>query len=167
MKLIRNNQLSDLDSNLLTLPAKSLLTPRRLDIALKWRLFRHILGGDDQEAVDLYFWHIAKRRADGFIDSEKNSPDDYRDGAMALAESMSQFGFDSRYPIPLDKNGEILGGAHRLGCALALDIDVVTLKFDDKEAWAPDWGHRWFREHGFPNVHRKRLLKDFDNLLID
>lgn len=147
-------------------PAASLLTPERIDLAVKWRLFNHLSGGDDADAIRVYLWHIGKRRDDGFVDARKANAGDprweriYLDTARALHESMWLHGFAPQHAVPLDGFDEILGGAHRIACALSLNIPVVTRRAERK-MHPPAWGHDWFVSHGMADDDLARLDADW------
>src|SRR5690606_24703258 len=59
-----------------------LLTPERLDLAVKYRFFLHLLRGGDQDSERVYRWHIYLRT--GGIEGEKSSVDDYVDACHVL-----------------------------------------------------------------------------------
>lgn len=126
---------------------------------MKWRFFNHLLGGDDPDAERVYLWHIQKRRGSGYVDGEKGI-NDYVPAARALAESMTAKGFDIWHPVPLDRDGELLGGAHRTACALALGVGVAIQRIN-MTAWAPAWDRAWFVERGMAGDDLARLDKDW------
>lgn len=156
-------------SNCSLLPPKSLVTARRLDIAVKWRFFRHLVGGNDRDSERVYRWHIDQRsgnriRAGVATDRWKRSLDDYVEAACRLVGSMA-FGFDPAFPIPVDPDGEILDGSHRLACALALGLGAVPVERSDRHVWAPHWGYDWFVERGMPADDLERTLADWNSLI--
>src|SRR5688572_21516981 len=135
-----------------TLPTGALVTERRYDLAVKWRLFRHWLEGSDEDSVRVYLWHIAarsgKRLQQGLAtDAWKMTLDDYVVSAALLCRSMAYSGFDPSHAVPIDPDGELLGGAHRVACALALGLDVVPVERRENRVWAPAWGIDWFRDN--------------------
>jgi hypothetical protein len=81
-------------------------------------------------------------------DGNKFSLFDYIAYAIDLYESMKARGFDPSHPIPVDEEGDILGGAHRIACALALGKNVIVARSKNR-AWAPEWGTHWFLREGF------------------
>jgi hypothetical protein len=96
-------------------------------------------------------------------DGWKLTLDHWVDACKALMESMAVNGYSPCHPIPLDKNGELLNGTHRLACALALHIDgVYVWRLDDKEVWAPAWDNEWFHAHGVPDPDIERAVQDFE-----
>ena len=155
------------DSAFEILPPKQLLTPRRMDLAVKWRYFRHLSGGSDPEAEGVYCWHIIERVGSRMknglpTDAWKVTISDYIRAAQALHSSMQSNGYDSRQPIPLDMNGELFGGAHRVACALALNLPFVSVLRMNKQVWAPPWNEAWFEDHGMSQKELKRLRDDWE-----
>lgn len=125
-------------------------------MAVKYRLFRLLSGGegDPVKIISLYRDHIYhrvnRRWAQGDpMDRWKMNLDDYQNAAIRLFESMKMHGFSDNFPIPIDPMGELLGGAHRVACALALGVEMVPVIHRGHDAWAPPWGVEWFVEHGF------------------
>jgi hypothetical protein len=134
-----------------------------MDLAVKWRYFRHLLHGGDDDAERVYLWHIAARRQSGYVDGQKGNLDAYLYGARALFASMHRHGFDPHFPVPLDQNKDLLGGAHRVACALALGIDVIVQHIPQL-AWAPRWDREWFLAHGCPLDDLQRICVDWGKL---
>lgn len=141
---------------------RTLVTPRRLDLAVKWRFFRQMLNGGDERARRVYLWHIVARRRTGFVDGEKAAWM-FIPMAEVLALGMYDFGFDQTQPIPIDPDGELLGGAHRTACALALGIDCYVQHMPQK-AWAPAWDKQWFIDNGMNGEDLSRTLADFEEM---
>ncbi len=86
---------------------------------------------------------------------------DYYFAAHRLSVAMREQGFLSKYPIPIDPNGELLNGSHRLACAIALGIKEVPVERKDKYVWAPEWGIDWFEQNWF---NTKQIQADWDAL---
>jgi len=154
-------------TSLLLLPPMSLLTKRRLDVAVKWRFFRNLLHGGDDDAERVYRWHIQKRsgermRAGVPTDKWKRSLDNYVNAACDLYGLMVLRGFLPDGRIPVDPNGELLDGSHRLACAIALAIEKVPVARLPMFAWAPHWDLPWFAMHKMPRGDLERLLADWD-----
>ena len=94
-------------------------------------------------------------------DGWKRTAEDYLETCDFLLDSMSR-GFHKDEPIPIDKNGELLGGAHRLACACALGLKEVPVVQRNTEVWAPPWNREWFIEHGMWAHDLKRLDADME-----
>lgn len=140
-----------------------------MDLAVKWRFFRRLLGGNDPEAERVYRWHIEKRSGPRMhlglaTDQWKSSVDDYVIAARKLCDSMRAYGFQPDGAIPVDPNRELLGGAHRLACAIALSIPWVSVVELPRMVWAPPWHLEWFVEHGMTSSDLKRLEQDWELL---
>ena len=93
-------------------------------------------------------------------DQWKRSVDDYVIAAASLFASMQTNGFNITEPIPIDPVGELLGGAHRLACAQALDVTVHAQMWN-YTAWAPAWDYTWFADNGMTGPDLIRLLADW------
>jgi hypothetical protein len=144
------------------------LSKKRLDVAVKWRYFNHLIGGNDNDAEHVYQQTILARNGDRMLrglttDGWKLSLEHWIDASKALLASMQENGFAEREAIPLDKHGEILNGSHRLACSLALGFHTVpTWRLQDKEAWAPEWGLDWFKANEFRPDDIERIVTDFE-----
>lgn len=143
------------EQNWSSLPPSKLVTPRRLDLAVKHRLFCHYLYGGDPAAIDLYNWHIQQRSgarisAGIATDRWKLALADYRQSALDLVASMGRWGFLAEFPVPVDPAGELLDGSHRVACAMAMKLPTVHVIRRPEAAWAPPWDRLWFEDHGLP-----------------
>lgn len=156
------------------LPTAHLVTPRRWDLAVKFRFFQSRLGGSDlEEAERIYCWHIEQRsghrmRQGIATDLWKLTLDDYVAEAEALLWAVKAFGFLFPDPrgrnIRVDPNGELKDGSHRVACALALGIEELTVQHDPELAWAPPWGEAWFIDHGMADEDLERLRQDWASI---
>ena len=149
------------------LPTVRLVTPRRYDLAVKWRLFRSLLpGGSDPDAERIYRWHLEQRsghrmRQGLATDLWKLTLHEYVASAEALLWNMQAFGFLGRGIIPVDADGEIFNGSHRVACALALGIGEIPVTTMPGCVWAPSWGYQWFVDHGMAGEDLERLRQDW------
>jgi len=139
-----------------------------MDLAVKWRFFRHLYGGEDPDSEHSYRLHIEARsgprmEAGVATDQWKTETDDYVSSATGLFVSMSRDGFNPDHPIPIDLDGELFNGSHRLACALALKIPVVPTAINDAYVWAPAWDYYWFTCN-MPRSGNKRILHDWFEL---
>jgi hypothetical protein len=86
---------------------------------VKWRLCKFLLHGGDSDAIRVYRDHIERRAISnaklGLGMDSKRDTDHYIETAAALCASMALRGFIDvpEWRIPVDPNGELLGGAHR------------------------------------------------------
>lgn len=97
------------------------------------------------------------------MDAGKFNAEDYITAAKNLCASMAQEGFNPEFPIPIDPDGQLLDGAHRVACAIALNIPVHAQPLNTR-AWAPGWGMDWFRKAGMELNDLIRLQDDFDTI---
>ena len=133
---------------------------------MKWRLFRHLYGGNDHDAERVYRWHIEERsghriRAGLTIDQWKRSLDDYVETAKRLLGSMMMIGFATEDAVPVDPRNELLDGSHRVACALALGIETIPVMPKSRPVWAPAWDLAWFMAHGMKMGDIERLKADW------
>jgi hypothetical protein len=131
----------------------------------KHRFFLHLRGGNDPDAERVYRWHIEARKisnaALGFGMDGKVDTDHYVRMAGGLFVSMSLRGFLPQGAVPIDPNGELLGGAHRVACALALGINEIAVERHTALCWPPPWGEAWFLDNGMAAEDMERLRRDY------
>jgi hypothetical protein len=137
-------------------------------LAVKARYFRHLIHGGDADAGRVYRWHIETRKRANtrlYIGMDgKSGTDQYVADCRQLLISMQALGFLTEHAVPIDPNGELLGGAHRVACALALGIPEIPVSSQLRRAWAPPWGEAWFAENGMGAEDLKRVRADFLSL---
>jgi hypothetical protein len=121
-------------------------------------MFRSLVceGYPQEPAQHDYVEHIWKRSGTRMMqglatDGHKMGLIDYVASAVELAESLKTRNFWPEYAIPVDSHGEILNGAHRVACALALGKNVIIGRAE-KDAWAPPWDGQWFVDNGFGSL---------------
>lgn len=151
-------------SSLLTSPPNALVTPRRLDLVVKYLFFLSLHGGNDVNAEKLYVWHIKHRsgsRMEAGLSTDKWKRDlsDYVSSATFLYRSMVETGFDPAFPVPIDADGELLDGSHRLACALALRLEEVPVWQQPRKVWAPAWDCEWFLLNGMEPPEVNKLME--------
>jgi hypothetical protein len=120
---------------------------------------------DDSWGTELYLAYMfATRPPGGFSEGGKTTLADYLQGYRKLFTSMSISGFDSEKGfIPVSTQG-VTNGAHRLACAIALDLDVVVGEVGE----APhryDW--EFLAEIGLRDKYRDEMLREYINLRND
>lgn len=133
---------------------------------MKHRFFKHLLGGDDPDAERVYRWHIEKRsgarmKSGIATDVWKRGIDDYITAAQGLLATMTANGFLAKYAVPIDPDGELLNGSHRVACALALNVQRVPVMPQPQRVWAPAWNYAWFLRNGMPAHDLERLDEDW------
>ena len=98
------------------------------------------------------------------MDANKASDTQYVPAAEALLVSMATHGFDPAFAVPVDPHGELLGGAHRLACALALGVSDIPVERRAQHVWAPPWGEQWFVSNGMAGEELERVGRDWEAL---
>ena len=95
----------------------------RFDLIFKVELARAWGAGDSRairRAEEAYLEMVRARNAFYERMPPKRTPADFIDGFRAVASSIRQRGYDPQAdPIPLDVNGEVVNGAHRLSACIA------------------------------------------------
>jgi len=89
----------------------------------------------------------------------KQNVADYLLAAADLHNSMRLFGFDPDHAVPIDEQGELFNGSHRVACALALGIEAIPVVPMPGKVFAPAWDAEWFRQNGLPEPEIAALQK--------
>ncbi len=146
-------------------PPADLFSPFRLDLPVKYMLFRSLACGTLGEVADrLYRRHILARTGGveppGFdgTHSAKSGVDHYVGAARDLLSSMRDNRYDPSFPATLGANDLPLEAAHRIACAAYLGCDVPVRKVD-REGFG--WDFKWFVEHRFPRNQLALILKEY------
>jgi hypothetical protein len=126
-------------------------------------LFRHLLQGDDGEAVDVYRVHIMARTGGAEPGSWKAGVEDYVRACGDLLASMSARGFDASSPVVVGSNGRMRAGAHRAACSIALGIAAVVRHVDEPGRARP-WDADDLRRGGLPAAAIDRARSDLERL---
>ncbi|URM33460.1 FkbM family methyltransferase [Cytobacillus firmus] len=107
----------------------NLLKMNRLDVVAK---YLYAKNKNSEYYKGLYISLIEK--INKFVESDysgKVGKDSFLTSFNSLISSMENNGFDSSVSvIPVDRNGNIIDGSHRLAVALYLDVEVSTVTFD-------------------------------------
>ena len=98
------------------------------------------------------------------MDGWKHGVANYRQAALYLLQNMQANGFDAESPIPIDPDGELLNGSHRVACASALGIKEITVARQSTKAWAPPWDLQWFHDNNMPYPDIKQIEKDLEEM---
>lgn len=97
-------------------------------------------------------------------DKWKRSVDHFVSSAKALYGAMVHEGFDPRFAVPIDPDGELLNGSHRVACALALGIAEIPVEHRPNYVFAPPWDYEWFVANGMGEGDLERLREDWARL---
>ena len=92
-------------------------------------------------------------------DKWKRCLDDYVESARELCASVAQNGI--QFGVPIDPQGELLDGSHRLAIAAALNHERVPVSFENRFVWAPTWNHAWFHANGVAPDDMARIEADW------
>lgn len=142
---------------------RELVSDRRLDLAIKYRLFKELLYQSCPDAKRLYRWHIMKRTGGVERGSWKRSIDDYFIACGELLDEMCQRGFDPASPVLIDDRRRIYDGAHRIACAILLDLDIAVAR-SPKPALSPAWDSEWMLTHGLFDFELERIEKTLSEM---
>lgn len=137
----------------------------RLDLVIKWRFFKSIQNNNDRDAEAIYCRHILARTNGREPGGSKLTIDDYVKAAHSLYCSMESDGFDGRFPVIIGSNGRLRDGAHRIACALALDVEYVQAKNDRRPGLATEWGRYFLKSCNFTELEVRRVESDLARLL--
>ena len=132
--------------------------------------YNELLGGEPFLGTPwkaIYKWMIWQRSGDRMLegiatDVTKLSIDDYHTAAWDLASRMMDMGFIPGHAIPLDPNGELLDGSHRLAAAIAGGAREVYAERHAKEVWAPAWDIYWFEDQGLKDEYIKEIVRLYE-----
>jgi hypothetical protein len=133
------------------------VTPARLDIVVKLMFFECVKN------AHIYRRHIEGRSGGREKRSWKMSVQDYITAAGDLMRSMRANGFDPSEPVELGCNLGLRGGAHRIACALALDI-TIRVRIADKPGNAALWDEAYMRRAGMTDQDLAPALARFKRL---
>ena len=77
---------------------------------------------------------------------------------------MAKNGYSDEWPVPVDPDGELLDGSHRVACAAALGIKEVSVDLREDRVWAPAWDDTWFIENGYPRSGLLKIIRNFEQM---
>lgn len=142
--------------------SKALVGFSRFDLCVKILYIRTVILcepiNSNLDYSDIYKKHIYLRTKGKEPGNEnKNSVDKYVESFGKLVGDILEYGYDSKYPIPLAKNRSLINGAHRSAAVIALNLEKVPVVFLEDEKGI-DWSFNWFYERGFNNSELNELL---------
>ena len=82
----------------------------------------------------------------------------------ALADIGRQVGFSDDYPIGISPRGSLLDGAHRMGIALADNVEQVFVDIRMGKRLR-SFERRWFVDHGFDQEALERMDLELDRVM--
>lgn len=149
--LLQSNFLSTADTNkIIKVSSKYLLNINRFDLLAKLDYLNNFQYSDRSDwSTTIYLEHIKAfnnfHEQDG---SGKDGATNFLEGFNKLYKSFRQQGFDKDISIiPIDKDGVIIDGAHRLACSIRLNLDVYCWVTDRA---AKKYSYQYFMDKGFP-----------------
>ena len=149
----------------------TLLAENRMNVVVRYIYAKAFLENKNfEKARELYRKLIvAENRAEEplsnsvyayFSDySRKKGLDDFEESFQKLLISMKENGFQKEHFIPVGADGVMINGTHRLAAALALGLNVWTVKFEllQGEMFFFEYTLDWMRENGFEEEELKHL----------
>lgn len=108
----------------------------RYDLLLRYLTVKSIAEGRDDYLQEYRLMQQARVKKDTEVNIK------------SLVESINEKGFMTRYPIPINREGLLIQGAHRLACALYYDIREIPVSIlpDLKKIY---YGRKWFEDINF------------------
>lgn len=133
---------------------KNLLKFNRFDVAAKHLVLRHfdkkyITGfGLGVYAEHLKVWNNFKE----YDNPDKNSLESFVETFVEINESIKENGYDPNLPpVPVNKDGYLLNGAHRLASCIYNNKEINYEETDDPKAGQEDCTSYFFRNIGLDN----------------
>lgn len=154
-----------------TVKAKSLLTSKRFDLFAKLYYIANRNNNSDK-AIEVYAEHIKTFNPDlkepGRTD--KNSIKDFINVFDFLITEFNNTDFNNTISlIPVDSNGIILDGAHRIATLAYYDKSVTIVQFEDVRAKC-DFNFVYFKERGLDwdilDIIAHEMTKWLPNLFV-
>lgn len=116
---------------------------RRFDLIFKIILAKAWAEGDTaaiRTAEEAYLEMVRARNAFRESEPARSGPAAFIEAFRRTAASIRARGYDlSAPPIPVDRNGEILNGAHRLAACVAYGRPCVVAESDEGRAGGSEW----------------------------
>lgn len=141
--------------------SKDLLTTNRFDVLAKLDYLKNIQYSDKSDwSKRVYLEHIKAfnnfHEQDG---SGKNSDQEFLKRFNELYDSIKKKGCNKDISIiPIDKDGVIIDGAHRLACAINLGLDVYCWVTNIS---AKKYPYKYFIDRGFSNKYVDYLILQY------
>lgn len=154
-----------------TVKARTLLTTNRFDLFAKL-YYISTFKVEYKQAVRVYSEHIKAFNPDLKEPgrNDKNSITDFIDAFNQLITEFKISNFDSNCSlIPVDSNGVILDGAHRVSVLAFYDKEITIVQFDDSYAKCK-FDYTYFKERGLSwevlDIIAHEMTKWIPNLLV-
>lgn len=147
---------------------KKLLTLNRLDIVVRYLLFRDMIWGNISDAnKSLYYRMILSRTGgkepqDFYSPESKDTIEAHLDTAKKLYASIRERGFREEGYVPIADDLGLFNGAHRIACAMALNKDIWVRICGSKGV--RDFDINYFKENGFSRDDIIRILRGYADI---
>ncbi|MCL2188045.1 MAG: hypothetical protein FWC16_03220 [Defluviitaleaceae bacterium] len=155
-------------ATLVKIDPHKILSSNRLDISIRYLLFKDIVHGiDDEKHKSLYARMIlslvgGEEKIGTFTAQAKHTVHEFIEKAEELCVNIKENGFDKNHYIPVAEN-TICNGAHRIAAALALN-EKVWVNFYPFTHESPNYTFDWFVNNGFNLEERIKILRTFADL---
>lgn len=152
-------------------PARSLLTPQRFDLFAKIYYIGNV-STNRESAMRVYGEHIKAFNPDGREPGrdDKQGVNDFVSVFDKIIAHFKDHDFDDEVSVvPVDGNGVILDGAHRVAALAYYGKDVTIARFDDVEAKCV-FDYTYFKNRGLAwdvaDTIALEMVKWLDQLLV-
>lgn len=88
----------------------------------------------------------------------------FRNGFIELLDSMKADGFIKDYFVPVDINGRILNGAHRVAGAAALNLKMWARRYPYR-SYGLCFDKDWFYDNGFSKDEVRLIYKEYEKIV--
>ena len=131
-------------------------TFNRYDIIVRFMAINSFLN-TEKEGVNLYEKMQKNRGGSAY----KNPWQVFQE----LITSFNNKGADSNYPLLVNKDLQIVDGAHRLACALYFNEPFIAIKINKKLDYSP-YGINWFKSNDFSTKELDLILQKKQQIFI-
>jgi hypothetical protein len=131
-------------------------TFNRYDIIVRFMAINSFLN-TEKEGVNLYEKMQKNRGGSAY----KNPWKVFQE----LIISFNNKGADSNYPLLVNKDLQIVDGAHRLACALYFNEPFIAIKINKKLDYSP-YGINWFKSNDFSTKELDLILQKKQQIFI-
>jgi hypothetical protein len=152
-------------------PARSLLKPQRFDLFAKLYYISNILT-NRENAMRVYSDHIKAFNPDGREPGreDKHGITDFVSAFDQIITHFKEHDFDDEISVvPVDRNGVILDGAHRVAALAYFGKNVTIVRFDGVEAKC-DFDYSYFKNRGLAwgvaDMIALEMVKWLEQLLV-
>jgi len=145
--------------------AAQYLSPLRFDIIAKllYSKYRELnIQSDFGEKV--YKEHLRSFTNGKFIEydrPEKNTYDKYKQDFDTILDSIKTNGFDKQFPAPVDSNGNLLNGSHRISACIIHNRVPLTVVTSDPQAGQQNCSSYYFKTAGLSETYLDAMATEY------